>query len=546
MRPTLAVVVVLGLLCPALADPSLLGPPHLSSFGAGDGPSAAYDVLRVLDEALTPAQSNVIAFDRCHEGAYEKVTLRSSMRILTGGDGGCFLFLNTAHYGVRGPAPFLRSWVEPNLEQTFAVGVDVHNPPDEEMFTPWGNYQDLPQREVSLHWDGREIVKRVAPAEFRGDFHDVVIRLEHVVGGAQVSVEIAGAVVFDAYFVPNLLPYEMRPAIGAGTREDATTLFDVKNLALEVGAKAVPRRPPLEVELFHHVMTDNSRTAFEAEADLPPADQSFGRIILTLDIHDGGRMWDEWDRNGLLSVYDNEDKKHAIAPFITSYRTPCHWEVDVTRFRVWLKGKRRFEIAAGTAFYKGRGYLMSASLVYHYGTPELMPFRAVPLWNGRAKYKSAENHFQDFFPPKTVMIDEETKAAELWMTVTGHSQIGEFTPSKRALVVHPFPGAKPERFASELWLTDVYLNPNRPQYGTWQFSRAGWAPGDIVHPWVVDLTPHLRPGAEAELRYETYPYEFPNPDRRPDDESINKANQSVHSYLILYREAGTPAAQEGL
>ncbi len=39
--------------------------------------------------------------------------------------------------------------------------------------------------------------------------------------------------------------------------------------------------------------------------------------------------------------------------------------------------------------------------------------------------------------------------------------------------------------------------PNRPQFGTWKFSRAGWAPGDVVHPWWIDLTPHLVPGATA-------------------------------------------------
>ena len=42
-------------------------------------------------------------------------------------------------------------------------------------------------------------------------------------------------------------------------------------------------------------------------------------------------------------------------------------------------------------------------------------------------------------------------------------------------------------FENELWKTDNYLNPCRPQGGTWKYDRAGWAPGDVVRPWEIDL-----------------------------------------------------------
>ena len=145
-------------------------------------------------------------------------TLSCKMRVLEGGDGGAFVFLNTSRYGQRGPAPYVANWTEPNLAQTFAVGIDVHNPKNEEPFSRWGNYQGLPEREVSLHWDGREIVKRVAETEFRGDFADVEIRLQQVIGGAEASVRIGASQVYDRYFIAELEPYESRLAIGAGTR----------------------------------------------------------------------------------------------------------------------------------------------------------------------------------------------------------------------------------------------------------------------------------------------------------------------------------------
>lgn len=510
-------------------------PAHPSQFGGGAGPTSSDGTHRLLDAAGSARQSNAIAFDRQHQGAHESVTLDCQLRVLKGGDGGAVVFLNTNEYGARGPAPFVKSWVEPNLRKSLAVGIDVHNPKNEEPFSPWGNHQGLPQREISLHWDGREIVKRVAPEEFRGDFAACSIRITHVVGGAEVTVTMGAGTVYDRYFVADVMPYESRLAFGAGTRAKISTEFDIKDLRVTVGPAASKRRRPLHVEVFNHVLTNNKKTSYETEISLPPLEWAFGRVILTLEIHDAGKDWDEWDRNGEVSIWDDEGVKRGIVPFITSYRTPCHWQVDVTHFRPYLSGKTRFEVAAGTTFYKNRGYMMSVSLDYHDGAPALQPQRVVPLWVGTAKYKSAQNHFSDFFTPQTVPIPGSVEAARVFITTTGHSQVGEFTPSKRCVVFAARKGGAAEteqRFDNTLWKTDCYLNPNRPQFGTWKFSRAGWAPGDVVRPWWIDLTPHLQPGEDAELRYEPRPYEFE--EGQPSDKQINEASHVVRAYLILY------------
>jgi hypothetical protein len=515
---------------------------HLSRFAAGEGPRVAPDgTVHLLDTARTPSQSNVVAWDRrdADAGPREAAVLRCRMRVLEGGDGGAFLLLGTAEFGARGPAPFVRDWTAPNLKGTFAVGIDVHDPKNEEPFGEWGNYQDLPQREVSLHWDGREVVKRVADAEFRGGFADVEIRLTHVCGGAEATVRIGAATVFDRFFVAGLEPYEMRPAVGAATRADATTEFDVADLRFETGAPAAPRRRPVHVEVFDHVRTDGAKSAFRTDIDLPPANWAFERVLLTIEIHDGGRMWDEWDRCGEVSVVLADGTKLGIVPFITSYRTPCRWVVDVTHFRPLLAGRVRLEIEAGTTFYKDRGYLMSAALDFHHGAPAREPFRVVPLWVGTAHHGAPENHFQDFFAPQTVAIDAEASAARLFVTTTGHSQVGEFTPSERTFVVRPDreDAAGEARFVQTIWKTDCYLNPNRPQSGTWKFSRAGWAPGDVVRPAWFELTPVLRPGRTAEFRAETKAYDFSGEKEPPTEAQIREANQVVRAYLILWRDA---------
>ncbi|MCA8963151.1 MAG: hypothetical protein KDC38_21660, partial [Planctomycetes bacterium] len=196
------------------------------------------------------------------------------------------------------------------------------------------------------------------------------------------------------------MAYESRLAVGASTTGGATTRFDVRDVVIAEGPPASPTRPPLDVEVFHYVRTDNTTTSYQATVDLPPLEWSFGRILLTLDLHDAGRMWDEWDRNGEISILDDDGTKLGLVPFITSYRTPCHWVVDVTAFRPWLHGRRTFEIAAGTTFYKNRGYLMSVSLAYHHGTPDTVATKVVPLWHGTAHYRSDENAFREFYTPQ--------------------------------------------------------------------------------------------------------------------------------------------------
>lgn len=538
-------------LSPAAAQEAAKPPaaPVLAAFGAGEGPRDDGGTIRLLDGAKTRSQANSAAFAVATPGAHESVSLRCKLRVLEGGDGGWFAFLPTSQFGARGPAPHVPLASEPNLRGAFAVGIDVHNPKNTEPFSEWGNYQDRPQREVSLHWDGREIVKRVAPAEFRGDFADCEILLEHVTGGADVTVKLAGAAVYERYFLPGVMPYESRLAIGAGTRRDVSTEFDVKDVVFDATRPAARRRAPKHVELFNHVLTDNSKTEFTTTADLPPAEFAFGRVTLTLEIHDAGAAWDEWDRCGEISVIDAEGRKFGILPFITSYRTPCRWDVDVTHFRPILAGKTKIEIAAGTNFYKNRGYMMSASLDFHHGDAAAEPFRVVPLWHGTAHYRSDENHFSDFFKPQRVEIPEGAALARIFTTTTGHSQIGEFVPSKRAILVgaaaaepsSPAPEAR--RYENILWKDDCYLNPNRPQFGTWKFSRAGWAPGDIVHPWILDVTADVVPGKAAEFRYEPSRYDFTGllgeGEAPPKAEDIAQASHNIRSFLILYRKPGT-------
>ncbi len=539
MKKLISTLLVLVSLCPVGLQAQQPANPRRSQFASGPRPSSdSAGSYHLLDAKTAARQSNAVAFDRVKQGAFERVVVRGKLRALKPGLGGGLALLSTEAYGVTGPAPYVQEWAAPNLKKTLAVGIDLHNPPNREAFGPLGNYRGMPQREVSLHWAGRELVKRLAREEFRDETVDILLEVRHVVGGAEVTVALGEQKVYDAYFIPGLHPYESRLAVGADAAQ-AGAGFDVQGLRMEYGAPAGPRRPPVRVQAFNHVLTNNKKTAYQAEVDLPPVGWAFGRVIMTIELHDAGKDWDEWDRCGEVFVWDKQGVKRGIVPFITSYRTECSWRVDVTQFRPWLAGRTKIEIAAGTTFYKNRGYMMSVQLAFYHGTPQLEPYKVVPLWSGTARHGAAENHFRDFYAVRKLESDEQTSAARFWMTTTGHSQVGEFTPATRTLVCSSSggeSGKQVRRFQNTLWRDDCYLNPNRPQYGTWKYSRAGWAPGDVVRPWSVDLTPFLRSGASAELRYEPAPYDFSGHQNKPKPSDVAAAQHRVRSYVVFYRE----------
>ena len=59
--------------------------------------------------------------------------------------------------------------------------------------------------------------------------------------------------------------------MGTRRRANGRGGSDTTAVALSAGAPATPPRPPLHVEVFDHVRTDNQTTSYEATVDLPPA-----------------------------------------------------------------------------------------------------------------------------------------------------------------------------------------------------------------------------------------------------------------------------------
>ncbi|MGV6814945.1 MAG: peptide-N-glycosidase F-related protein, partial [Phycisphaerales bacterium] len=178
------------------------------------------------------------------------------------------------------------------------------------------------------------------------------------------------------------------------------------------------------------------------------------------------------------------------------------WYMDVTDLLPLFQDQRTLDAHIGTYM---KGWNVSFALDFYPGTLDRTPIEVVNLWNGNADIGDPDKPVADFYTPREIPVPEGTTHARVRATVTGHGMFpnsknaGEFMPIWRTLTIS---SKEPEGDVLEgdfvtmsardyLWKTDVYLNPCRPQGGTWKFDRAGWAPGSKVEPWIVDVQPEF-------------------------------------------------------
>jgi hypothetical protein len=481
----------------------------LTKSGDGPGPRLPGGVLRLLNDL--PSERNTVAFERTAGGLYGHVRATFRMRIGEGGDGVAFALLPTATFGERGPAPDDPKWEEPSIPGAFAVGFDTYDPPGGDPFNELGNIDGRPQREVSLHWDGVEQAKRLSPVEFRGGgFHDVAIDLRFEVGGAVAMVTIDGTPVYDRYFIPLVAPYECRVAFGARSGT-ATTTAEVDDLSVVFEEPTSAPPAPRRIRTFDGYVVHSANGSPVAEFDLPPISEEFGRIILSLTLEPPAGGWDPWDRCACVYAWDDQDRRFEIMRYITPYSHAYTWRVDVTEYQFMLRGKRKLGLNLGTIELpqddpaKQKGFKVSVDLDYFPGSRAAGSFAVEPLWAGFPEYGNPEHPLDEFFQTRTVAVPKDATGAKVRIWVTGHGMspsgnAAEFMVTTRTLTVNG------KSFENTLWKTDNYLNPCRPQGGTWKYDRAGWAPGDVVTPWDVDISDLIRPGEMVTIGYKPQPY----------------------------------------
>ena len=170
--------------------------------------------------------------------------------------------------------------------------------------------------------------------------------------------------------------------------------------ASTVGEPAAAPRPPLHVEVFNHVLTDNSRTAYEAEVELPPANWAFG--ARDPDARHPRR------RRGLgrvgpqrrgLGLRRRTARSAASCPSSrrTARRATGRWTSPTSgrwlAGKTTLRGRRGHDLLQEPRLHDER----VARLPPRAARPSSSPTASCRCGSGTAHYRSAENHFQDFF-----------------------------------------------------------------------------------------------------------------------------------------------------
>ncbi|XAM01355.1 peptide-N-glycosidase F-related protein [Phycisphaeraceae bacterium D3-23] len=513
------------------AVPTDVPPPSVSVSGVTPEDIAAGvfdpgDTLEMLMAWRYTHQTNTAVFGLWERGGYETVDVRFLLRAGVGGLGGAVALLPTQGFGESGPIDALPegfSWDEPNLPGALAVAFDTHNPPSGNWFNAMGNIYDRPQREVSLHFDGVEIANVLSDVDFavgiEGEededegFHAVHLRVEHATGGGYVTVLIDEQAVIGRRFVAGLMPYEHRLGFGASSSDFAAP-FDIRAIAYEVGSPARERAEPTRAMLIDKAVVHAGNREPMSQAALPEIDPAqTGRIIATLTLDPGPGGCDPWDKKGAVYIFDAAGERFELLRFITPYGRPYEWKIDVTDYATLLSG----DIAAGLfvdTWMSGEtpettpGWTISVALDFYPGTPEREVVAIENLWTGEPEYGNPAAPMQAFFEDKTLTLPEGATGGFVRLMVTGHGMhpatynAGEFMPADRTLVVN-----RTERHGDLLWREDCYLNPCRPQGGTWKFDRAGWAPGAMVLPWEIGLGEAFAEGREATLGYVPMAYE---------------------------------------
>lgn len=428
-------------------------------------------------------------------------------------------------------------WDEPNVDKGIGIGFDVHNPqpealePDENgrvmgWFDEFGNWYDRPQREVSVHANGRERINILSPVEFRtGEWVDIMVQLRFVLGGAQVVVMIDGTTVIDQMIWDVEPMHRMRNIdVWTSVNGDEIQITQAKIVHYKEMEHTLPE--PVRVPVFDEALLTNAAW-LKSEVDFSGIPKQVGRVIATLTLSEPEVGYDHWDKKGTIglrlpSTVDDEGnqikgERFEVFRFITPFRRGWTWHMDVTDLLPLFKNQREFDAHIGTYM---KGWLVSYHMDFYPGTPEREPMQVVNLWNGNADIGDTDKPVEDFYVDREIEVPEGTTHVRVRATVTGHGMFpnsknaGEFMPIWRTLTIssgdnegdvlgHDFI-AQSER--NHLWKTDVYLNPCRPQGGTWKFDRSGWSPGDKVEPWIVDVQPEFVFGETLTVEYDLDEY----------------------------------------
>ncbi len=474
-------------------------------------------------------QDNVIAFSRTDAGKYGRITAQWDMKMGSGADGYNFTLLNTANYGNSGARGTISgAEEEPVVNNSFSVAFDIYCKDYD------GN---LGEHEISLHLDGVERANKWSGFDYRNNsFDHVIVDIDFVAGGAEITLSVGGTKVYDKYFLAGLFPYESRVSFGARTGGVSTNL-SLDNINVVYDEPVTSVEEPIVVRAFDQQLMNGPARDVEGYFDFPAAPEPYERVVMKFTVEEPPAGWDPWDRLMNISVWDGETR-YEIARFMTPYSRAGVWYFDVTDYQYILKGNKKLSMFCDTWWYtENAGYLFTTDFEFYKGNPIRKVVGIQNLWVGTPMYGDQNDQtMSNFFTDKNILIPGNADQTKLRFMVTGHGQAPNADNAAEFLVRGRTVTVNNNSFYNVLWKNDCYLNVCRPQSGTWVYSRAGWAPGDAVTPWELDVSDLVTPGSYSAIDYTADPYYNSSPNWE------NVSRHWVESQIVFYEDYSPDAA----
>lgn len=245
-----------------------------------------------------------------------------------------------------------------------------------------------------------------------------------------------------------------------------------------------------------------------------PSGGEFDQITLNLALGCPNSLCDHWDRYGTIGVVrwpGAEDEGYVeIARFITAYRLPASWALDLTELAPLLRGDVTFRVFidtwVGPGSDQGEGWLVNASLDYHGGIASPRPLEVIPLWYTSFGSGDPQKPLEDQLSEATFAAVAGADRYHLRTHITGHGfgntlNCAEFCPREHAYLLND-----KDASVKTIWRDDCQETAVQDQYGTWKYPRAGWCPGADVIPWTIDISDQVQAG-DNKVRYLTDEYE---------------------------------------
>lgn len=202
---------------------------------------------------------------------------------------------------------------------------------------------------------------------------------------------------------------------------------------------------------------------------------------------------DNWDRRAFIDVMGPDGNWIQIIRYITPYGVGCSHTIDVTDYASLLQGEVEFRMYIET--WGTGGWQISLDFDYLQGAPQYLYSNVDELWDGSWDLGNPNN----LQPVDAVSYTYQSNIvnSHMRLSTTGHGWGGnnsqnaaEFYNATNYIDIDGNPN-----YTQNLWNN---CNPNPDgctgQQGTWTHSRAGWCPGSISPPDIVDMSSQIAKG----------------------------------------------------